>query len=118
MIGQSAPIGEPNRFVEHITSLARRVRELELTKRPFIQVGRTEITTAANGLFTITFPIAFPSTDYSVAGIVEAEAVTASQLTVQVNSRAVGSVQLRLMVDGNNAGSGVTRIVHWQAIAA
>ena len=31
MIGQSAPIGEPNRFVEHITSLARRVRELELS---------------------------------------------------------------------------------------
>src|SRR5690606_2434558 len=32
---------------------------------PFVQYGQTEVTTGTNGLFTLTWPVAFPSTAYS-----------------------------------------------------
>jgi hypothetical protein len=78
------------------------------------QSGRNNITTGTNGLVTINFPWTFPTNDYRVLAIAET-ANTGEQITWQVNSRSPDSMQLRMMINNANAGSGVSRVLHWDA---
>ena len=111
MIGQSAPIGEPNRFVEHITSLARRVRELELTKRPFIQSGSDSVSLSASG-GSVTFPVEFsapPSVQITPA------VVSANERTCHLTGVTTTGFTLRSYNAGTEETSG-TRTIHWIAV--
>ena len=119
MIGQSAPIGEPNRFVEHITSLARRVRELELAAASgcgWIQAGTFTGTTDSSGDVTITYPTAFPGTPTPVATRrIGAGATTTRTLQVIFGSETTTGFTVRCFAAGT-AQASTEVIVHWHAV--
>ena len=116
MIGQSAPTSDVARFAEQITGLARRVRELELTKRPFIQAGSWSGTSDSNGLISVTFPVEFASTPVVQAVYAGAQTVTVVSAVRNVTTTGF-DVQISSIVDGALLTS-TTRNGTWIAVAA
>ena len=119
MIGQSAPIGEPNRFAEHITSLARRVRELELAAasgRGWVQAGTITVPFSAeqNSSAAVTFPHAFTVTPRITMTVRSVSGDTAGA-TLRISTPTTTGFTVLMRLLSSQTGS---YAVDWQAIAA
>ena len=113
MIGQSAPTSDVARFVEQITGLARRVRELELTKRPFIQAGTATGTSDANGDLTVTFPVEFP---VEPVVVVTRRANITTAARIMLKTKSTTGFEARIFDAAGTAVASTTYVVEWQAI--